>query len=69
MSGKTKEMASRYLGNTEIPTVNQNSKKKPSVQSLSTSADEKAYYSVTGLTERQRCESGRAILKEGLRIF
>lgn len=29
MRGKTKEMASRYLGDTEEPTINQNSKKPP----------------------------------------
>lgn len=56
MSGKTKEMASRYLGNTEMSTVSQISR-KPNVQSLSRTADEKTYHSVTGLTERQRCRA------------
>lgn len=51
MSGKTKEMASRYLGNTETPNVSQISR-KPNIQSLSTTGDERAYHSVTGLTDR-----------------
>lgn len=46
MSGKTKEMASRYLGNPEMPTVN-HMFIKPNIQSLSTTADEQAYHLVT----------------------
>lgn len=65
MSGKTKEMASRYLGNTETPNVSQISR-KPNIQSLSTTGDERAYHSVSGLTDRDRgMQSGRAVLGEG----
>lgn len=67
MSGKTKEMASRYLGNTETPAVSQTAR-KPNVQSLSTTADEKDYHSVAVLTEKQRCREWKSNI-EGFFFF
>lgn len=68
MIGKTKEMASRYLGNTEKSAVRQISR-KPNIQSLSTTADEKTYHSLPVWQRDRDAEGGRAILKEGFGDF
>ena len=68
MSGKMKEMASRYLGYTEMPIVSQITT-KPNVQSLSTTGDENACHSVTGLTERQRDAEWKSNVEGGFGNF